>query len=222
MRGKYLLLIYLLAFLASISYSYGVSRIKKLTSTENSAKQAEEQEEETKEGFAESPPPGIPRTLQKSGFGIGLGQTFTQGDFRENGGDEITWDLLYNYSASYSFDMLISFHHSKHELEERYVRLSGLTIGIKGKLYHFDGLAPFVVGGLGFYVPIVKRATGGPSEKEVIFGTHFGAGGDLRLNDKFTMGLLAQYHNPFDIQQKTGPPVEGSYFKLLVTTFYTF
>ena len=101
------------------------------------------------------------------------------------------------------------------------VVLQGASVGIKGKLFQYDAFHPFLLGGFGFYGP---RVTSGSvaSKSKVVFGTHFGAGGELRLNRKFTLGLLAHYHNPFDVRQEFGPEAEGSYLKLLITTFYRF
>jgi hypothetical protein len=170
----------------------------------------------------------IPSGLKKHSIGIGVGQTFVAGDFSETGEDKITWDLLYNYSASHSFDLLTGFHFSKHEFQNKYTKLMGLTVGIKAKLYQFDAFSPYGVGGFGFYAPQVKRQVGSDtnnvieSEQKVSFGYHIGLGGDLRLNDRVTVGLLAQYHNPFDVKQDIGTEVEGRYYKLLITTFYTF
>jgi opacity protein-like surface antigen len=167
----------------------------------------------------------IPKGLKKHSLGIGIGQTFVAGDFSDHGEDKITWDLLYNYSASHSFDLLTGFHYSKHEFKKSYTQLVGLTLGIKAKLIQFDAFSPYGMGGFGFYSPKVKREINGvmvESESKVAFGYHFGVGGDLRLNDRMTVGVLAQYHNPFDVKQEQGAEVEGRYYKLLITTFYTF
>lgn len=167
----------------------------------------------------------IPQSLRKHSLGIGVGQTFLAGDFSDHGEDKITWDLLYNYSASHSFDLLTGFHYSKHEFRDSYAKQLGLTLGIKAKLFQFDAFSPYGVGGFGFYSPKVRRELNGvmvESESKIAFGYHLGIGGELRLNDRFTVGVLAQYHNPFDVKQDAGPEVEGRYYKLLITTFYTF
>ena len=180
---------------------------------------------ETVQGSTSSLSSQIPKGLNKHSLGVGIGQTFVAGDFADHGEDKITWDLLYSYSASHSFDLLTSFHVSKHEYQNQYTRLMGGTIGIKAKLLQFDAFSPFGVGGFGFYSPKVKRNVGGrliESESKVTFGYHLGAGADLRLNDRVTVGLLAQYHNPFDVKQDLGTEVEGRYYKLLITTLYTF
>ena len=167
----------------------------------------------------------IPGSLKKHSIGVGIGQTFVAGDFADHGQDKITWDLLYNYSASHSFDLLTGFHFSKHEYKKSYSQLMGLTLGIKAKLFQFDAFSPYGMGGFGFYSPKVRREINGQmieSETKIAFGYHLGVGGDLRLNDRMTIGVLAQYHNPFDVEQEVGPDVEGRYYKLLITTFYTF
>ena len=163
--------------------------------------------------------------LQKHSLGIGLGQTFVAGDFADTGEDKITWDLLYNYSASYSFDLLVDFHHSKQSFANTYTQLTSLNMGFKTKFYQIDNFSPFAVAGLGFYAPKVKRLIGDryvESETKLAFGYHIGAGGDLKLNDKMTVGLYGSFHNPFDVKQELGPQVEGRYYKLLITAFYTF
>ncbi|OFZ37867.1 MAG: hypothetical protein A2504_13230 [Bdellovibrionales bacterium RIFOXYD12_FULL_39_22] len=164
--------------------------------------------------------------IQKHSVGLGIGQTFLLGDFREKAEDSITFDLLYGYSASYSFDMFANFHFSEHEFLKNIVTLKGAVVGIKGKLYSYDAFSPFGLAGLGFYAPTVRREVSDDSwrssESKVTFGIHFGGGADLRLNDHYSIGVLAQYHDPFDIKQEIGPKVTGSYFKLLITGYYIY
>jgi len=168
----------------------------------------------------------LPSTgLQKHSVGIGIGQTFVAGDFGDTGEDQITWDLLYNYTASYSFDLLVDFHHSKQSFAETYTQLTSLNMGIKSKFYQIDNFSPFAVAGLGFYAPKVRRPIAGKLEEsktKLVFGYHLGGGGDLKLNDKVTVGLYGSFHNPFDVKQEQGPQVEGRYYKLLITAFYSF
>ncbi len=187
------------------------SKIQSLTSTETASQVAAQISDSS--------------GLQKHSVGIGLGQTFVAGDFADTGEDQITWDLLYNYSASYSFDLLVDFHHSKQSFANTYTQLTSLNMGIKSKFYQIDNFSPFAVAGLGFYAPKVKRDIGGQlveSETKLAFGYHLGVGGDLKLNDIMTVGLYGSLHNPFDVKQETGPQVEGRYYKLLITAFYTF
>ena len=207
-------------FVASTSFSFSQSKIEKLTSKDSDKKAAS-----LPAPSARTEAPRPTGGLKVHSVGIGLGQTFIKGDFDDHGEDKITFDLLYNYSASHSFDLMIDLHSHKHDFKETYVRLTGLAIGIKAKLYNFDNFSPFAVAGLGFYSPKVKRLINNvlvESESKVVFGTHLGGGGELELNDKFTAGLLAQYHNPFDMKQELGPEVEGSYYKLLITGYYHF
>lgn len=200
------------------TFVFGKGAIEKLTSKEK----AEKVKDEVKRVVSE---PRIPSGIRKHSLGIGIGQTFVAGDFNDTGEDQITWDLLYNYSASYSFDLLTNFHHSKHKFANQYTQLTSLNLGIKSKFYQIDAFSPYAVGGFGFYAPKVKRVVAGQlqeSETKLAFGYHLGIGGDLRLNEKVTVGLLANYHNPFDVKQELGPEVEGRYYKLLITAFYSF
>jgi hypothetical protein len=188
--------------------------IKALTSGKSAEKQA-----------SHIPSPRIMGQLKRHSVGVGIGQTFLKSDFKDNGEDKITWDLFYNYSASHSFDFLANFHISEHEFQSRKTTISGLALGIKAKVYQLDAFSPFLTGGLGFYQPTMTRNLDGnltKSESKLTFGFHFGGGGELRLNDRVTVGVMGQFHNPFDIRQESQPEVEGSYFKLLLISFYTF
>ncbi|EQC44412.1 hypothetical protein [Bacteriovorax sp. DB6_IX] len=93
------------------------------------------------------------RKLKVHSLGVGIGQTFLQGDFKDHGEDKITADLFYNYSASHSFDFLANFHYSTHEYRKKKVTATGLALGIKAKMFNFDNFSPFATGGLGFYSP---------------------------------------------------------------------
>lgn len=172
-----------------------------------------------------SGPNGFVPGLQKHSAGVGLGQTFLRSDFEDNGEDKITLDFYYNYSASYSFDFVANFHWTEHEFRNTKSELKGLALAIKGKLYQFDAFAPYALGGFGFYQPQVTQLVNGvlrDSDSKLVFGMNFGAGVDLTLNERVTVGALFHYHDPFDVRQEIGGEVEGSYYKLLLTAMYTF
>ena len=198
-------------------WGQNIPLIKKLTSKTV----AEKVEKSIPLAAKRRPENRIPDELKVHSLGVGLGQTFVKGDLGKHGQDKITADIFYNYSVSYSFDFMLNLHYSKHTFSRRQTKLTGTAIGIKGKFYEFDSFYPFVVGGFGFYRPQIKdEANKSPSK--VTFGVHLGGGGELILNRKFSLGLLAHYHNPFDISHEIGPNVEGFYFKLLVMTLYRF
>ena len=163
--------------------------------------------------------------LKGHSFGLGLGQTFLQGDFSKNGQNGITIDAYYEYNASYSFDLVVNGHYSSHEMGVKSTTILGLAAGIKGKVLNYDSFTPFFIGGLGFYNPSVTRLIDGiivESDSKITFGTHFGAGADLELNRNYTVGILAHFHNPFDIDQELAPEIEGFYYKMLFTLAYKF
>ena len=165
------------------------------------------------------------KELKKHSLGVGIGQTFLSSELGQNGDDSITLDLYYDYSASYSFDLVINLHHSNHKIIKREATITGLAVGVKGRLFQFDAFSPFILGGLGFYAPTVTRLKNNSLEKtpfSIAFGSHFGAGGELKLNDKFKIAGLIHFHNPFDIKQDLEKELEGSYYKLLLNTHYTF
>ncbi len=169
--------------------------------------------------------PRISSSVNTHAIGLGVGQTVLLGDFRDHADDAINFELFYNYSASHSFDMLVNFHYSSHTFKSESVTLPGLAIGIKGKLWHIDALSPFVLAGFGFYRPKIKRWVDDQlvnSRSRITFGYHFGGGAELELNRNFSMGVMGQFHNPFDIKQEVGSDIEGWYFKLLVMGFYKF
>lgn len=159
--------------------------------------------------------------LKIHSLGVGIGQTLLLSDLRDNGEDKITADFLYNYKASHSFDFMATFHYSKHKYESTSSTIAGLTFGAKGKLFHYDAFQPFLAGGLGFYLPQIKSDIN-DSDSKLVFGYNLGAGADFDLNRKISVGALAMYHNPFDVEQENAADVEGSYFKVLLTVYYKF
>ncbi len=167
----------------------------------------------------------IPGSIHKHSIGIGVGQTFLRSDLSQNGNDKITPDLYYNYSASYSFDFVANLHYSKHSYLNREATIKGLALAIKGKGFQLDAFSPYVLAGFGFYLPSVRRfENGGLSDtrSQLVFGVNVGVGGELRLNDDVTVGVIAHYHDPFDVRQDIGAKLEASYMKLLLIASYTF
>ena len=169
-------------------------------------------------------PSRIPGRVHTHTLSLGVGQSFLYGGMKNHGEDSITTDLYYLFSASYSFSFVSNLHYSGHKDGREEVKLRGLALGIKGKLWQFDSLSPYLLGGLGFYAPLVKQLKDGglkKSKNKIILGFHFGTGVDLQLNNKLMIGLLLHYHNPFDIKEDTGQ-VKGSYGKMLITLSYIF
>jgi hypothetical protein len=167
----------------------------------------------------------IPGQVHKHSIGLGIGQTFLRSDLAQNGNDKITPDIYYNYSASYSFDFVANLHYSEHSFVGRTATIKGLALAIKGKGFQLDAFSPFALGGFGFYLPQVKRMQNGvltDTRTQLVFGVNVGVGGELRLNDEATVGVIAHYHDPFDVRQDTGEKLEGSYMKLLIIASYTF
>ncbi|MFG1493476.1 outer membrane protein [Halobacteriovorax sp. GFR7] len=154
-------------------------------------------------------------------IGIGIGQTLLMSDLQDNGEDKITAELFYNYKASYSFDFYANLHYSKHEFENSYSKIAGLLFGAKGKLFHYDAFQPFFAVGLGFFRPQIKTETY-KSDAKTVFGYQLGAGADFDLNRKISVGAMASFNDPFDVDQENRSDVEGYYFKVLLTVFYKF
>jgi len=163
----------------------------------------------------------VEREIHKHAIGIGLGQTFLLGQFENFGDNKITGDFLYSYTASYSFDLLVNIHSSSHEYKKKKVHLTGYVMSIKARSYEFDAFSPFILGGLGFYSPQIEDAEL-KSEVKSTFGFNLGAGVDLRLNEKVIIGIMTQYHKPFEVKQEETVDIRGSYFKLLLTAMYLF
>lgn len=166
-------------------------------------------------------PSGSTREIHKHAIGIGLGQTFLLGQFENYGDNKITGDFLYTYTASYSFDVLVNIHFSDHSFKNKRVKLAGYVMSIKARSYEFDAFSPYVLGGLGFYAP---QIIDGDEESEIknTFGFNIGGGVDLRLNEKVIIGLMTQFHKPFEVKQEETSNIRGSYFKLLLTAMYQF
>ena len=170
-----------------------------------------------------APPASSEREIHKHAVGIGLGQTFLLGQFEDYGDNKITADILYSYTASYSFDVLVNIHFSNHEFKDKKVNLTGYVMSIKARSYEFDAFSPYLLGGLGFYAPqIIDEEADEESDIKNTFGFNLGAGVDLRLNEKVIIGLMTQFHKPFEIKQEDTSDIRGSYFKLLLTAMYQF
>lgn len=167
----------------------------------------------------------IPGEIHKHSLGVGVGQTFLRSDLADHGNDKITGELYYTYSASYTFDFVANAHYSEHKYLDKKATITGLALSIKGKGYQFDSFSPFALGGLGFYLPGLTRIQNGvptDTRKQLVFGVNFGAGVELRLNSNAIVGVIAHYHDPFDVRQDVGSKLEASYMKLLLTGAYTF
>ena len=201
-------LIYKLTVLCAVSFSFVIS-------PSFSADKIEALKKEAKNVISTTQ-----REIHKHAIGIGLGQTFLFGNFSGKGDDKITADLIYTYTASYSFDLMINAHVSTHEYKRKAVWLRGYNMSIKGRSYEFDSFSPFLLGGLGFYMPQIEDADGKTSDAKYTFGANMGGGIDLRLNKDFVTGIIAQYHYPFEIKQDETENIRGSYFKLLLTLMY--
>lgn len=166
-----------------------------------------------------------PRGIHTHSIGGGLGQTFLLGNYAKYGEDKITLDLFYAYAASYSFDILVDLHWSKHQDKGEKMITKGVATSIKSRLFEFDNFSPFVLGGLGFYSPRAQRRTSTGkkwTDEKLTFGLNFGGGVDLRLNEHWTVGALGQMHWPFAVKQDDQSDLKGYYFKMLLTLMYTF
>jgi hypothetical protein len=174
-----------------------------------------------------SPVTGSPavRKLRQHSVGLGIGQTFLLGKFSDYGTSKISGDILYTYSASYSFDLLVNAHYSNHSDKKERVSLMGINTAIKSRVFEFDNFSPYILGGLGFYGPKVRREINANptwSDRKIVFGMNFGAGVDLRLNEQYVIGVLSQLHWPFNSNQTNQSDVKGYYLKLLMTISYLF
>ncbi len=202
-----------LVIMLGSSYVTQATTVKALTSKKNAKKVAQE-----------LPLASFGSGIKKHSFGLGIGQIFLRGGFADHGANQMTVDLYYNYSVSYTFDLLTNLHYNELHKKAESAKLKGLTTAVKFKLYQIDEFAPFVMGGLGIYAPEERRYVDGvvtASERRMTMGWNGGFGADLRLNRKFIVGMLVHYHDPFDVEQDIGNKVRGAYTKLMVTLLYT-
>lgn len=202
-----------------------VNKDQKKPSVESSEKEKVKSEEASVEESETSSNIGVaPRSLQKHGIGLGIGETFLMGDYGQAGQDKITTDLFYTYTASYSFDVLVNAHYSEHRDNDERMKVRGLNGSVKSRLYEFDNFSPYILGGLGFYAPQAKRKDEHYkwSDSKLTFGVNMGAGLDLRVNPQYTFGVMGQLHWPFNVQQEDQSKLTGYYFKLLITGMYFF
>jgi len=120
---------------------------------------------------------------------------------------------------------MANLHWSKHSYLRQDVTVKGMALAIRAKVWQFDAFSPFFLGGFGFYLPTAHRLVNGvrtETREQLVFGMNLGGGVELRLNDEFSVGVIAHYHDPFDVRQENAPDLEGSYMKLLIMGMYTF
>lgn len=154
---------------------------------------------------------------------LGLGQGMLFGRYSDLGEDQITGDLFYAYRASYTWDLVVNLHQSKHKKSKTWAKTQGMAISIRGNLMHYDQFLPYALGGLGLYRPQIKDKDGQTSVRKTVLGFNLGAGVELQLQRHFSIGLLGQIHNPFKIKARDGhPKLEGRYAKLMMTLSYIF
>ncbi len=161
------------------------------------------------------------RRIHQHSLSLGLGQIFVLGSFEKYGADKMVVDLFYEYSASYSFDLVLNAHWSSHEKDNNRLFLRGYALNIKSRIWNYDSFSPYIMGGLGIYNPQVKTA-GETSKSEYVFGINGGMGAELQLNNHYSVGFLGYLHMPFNKSSDNTPDVKGSYFKLLLMGKYTF
>jgi opacity protein-like surface antigen len=165
------------------------------------------------------------RSLHAQSFMLGLGQTFLMGNYSKHGEDKIAMDLFYTYAASYSFDLMVNAHWSKHEDKNEFMEVKALAASVRARLWEYDNFSPYVLGGLGFYIPEARRGSGAGTQEtdsKITFGMNFGAGAELRLNSIWSVGALFQMHWPFRSKQDDQSDLRGYYSKLLLTIGYSF
>lgn len=198
----------ILTMIGAFSFSaFSQSKIEKMT---------------TGDGPKDLPGSRVDDYLKIHSLGLGIGQTWLNGDYANFGSDGISWDIYYDYSASHSFDLLVDFHWNKFSNDSggKETQL-GLVPSAKIKFYQFDNFTPYVILGLGFYSPEVSNATY-DSDAKIVLGVSYGLGIDLRLSRHFKFGAIYQVHDPFDVSQPNGSNLEGSYSKLLLVGYYSF
>jgi hypothetical protein len=213
----------ILNFISPIAFGESGNKKIEKTETVEITEEGDKHDDKDKDRHKEDHHPDY--DIHKSSIGVGIGQTTLRSGFKYNGDDRITADLFYAYSASYSWDLIVNGHKSEHEEKGRWVKLSSINMGFKGKFYQYDAFMPFALAGLGFYRPETRRDVNGTmvtSKAKTVFGYTLGAGLDLLLNKNFSIGFLGQFHKPAEVEQDNGPAVNGSYYKLLITTFFIF
>jgi hypothetical protein len=194
-------------------------KVETKTEEKKTAEKVEEDKEAPEHEYSNSP---APRKLHQHGLGLGVGQTFLYGNYGKYGQDKITADLLYSYTASNSFDLLVDAHMSTHKDNSEEMKLMGLAGSFKGRLVEYDNFSPYFLAGLGFYAPQADRDGTGKTPRKLTFGANFGGGLDLRLNEHYVIGVMAQLHWPFRVQEDKGSDLKGYYGKLLLTGMYLF
>lgn len=163
--------------------------------------------------------------INRHKLGLAIGQSYLFGDYEDLGKKEIIPTLIYEYSASFLFDLHLGFQHGKFEKKDESISISALNIGLKGKTNFYDKLAPYLMGGIGLFIPKATRVSGNSkvdTPSKLVFGLHGAAGAELFLANNFSVGMYLQYQKPFNVEIDDQKDLSGSYGSLGFNFFYIF
>ena len=152
-------------------------------------------------------------SLKKHKMMFGVGQLFLYNDFK--GSDELTLDLEYVYSSQEKFDVTLDTHYFSVNTRKGEVGVWALAPSIKYNFYKKETITFYTKGAFGFYNIQEK-------ESKWVFGTNFGVGTEVDLNNKYVVGMKWDYNIPFEANYSNGRSIDGSYMRLLVQAGYKF
>lgn len=171
--------------------------------------------------IAAADPARSEKKIHSHTIGYGVGQTFLFGDYKDIADNHLGHQFFYSFKTSYSFDFSSGIHLSRHDEDNRDLKMAALWTNIKATFFDFDTFAPFVTGGFGFYWP---RVEAGPleSKSKTVFGINFGVGADLQFNSHWAIEFLTHFHKPFATRYENNQKIKGSFFNILIALLYTF
>ena len=158
---------------------------------------------------------------------VDLGQVFLMGDLTSRYANSLGTQLHYAYGVSDLFGFDTSLGFSQHS-NGKY-SLTTLLSGLRMNLSWYDKIIPYIVFGLGFYMPNYSdNSVPGRSASisSVLFGLHIGPGIQLELSKNMFFGASILYHNMFGVATSwaDGEPlnVGGAYTSFFMNIGVTF
>jgi hypothetical protein len=142
---------------------------------------------------------------------FGLGQGFFFGDLDNEDSSNMIFDLEYVYSSNDIIDVTLDTHY----YTRGDISIFAIAPSFRYNFYKKEGLSLYGKGAFSFY------NVGYDDDNMWVFGLNAGAGAEIELNSKYSIGLKTDYNKPFEARV-SDKDISGSYIRMLVQIGYRF
>jgi len=145
-------------------------------------------------------------------FGLNFGQSIFASDSMDVfGGNALAYGAYFSFAPSDIIGLVLNFNYSPYSKNTNEADLLYGTLAVQVKS-SYDMLIPFFGAGLGFYRNTISGIEEGSSTG---FGINFGAGLDILVLDKMTVGFATNYHSVFN-QDINGTKSLSDFFDIML------